>query len=105
MSARLVSNALMAALASCAVSGCAALKSSVLPADFAQDSVCIASQILAGDVSAVSIEAACLPGQLTTVVDAIEFLLTTSFGAAHPTVVAPLTQDIAAQRALGTAGR
>jgi hypothetical protein len=60
---------------------------SAIPADLVKDGDCVASQILAGVTDVSQIEAACLPGQLASVADLIDYLLRGQFGKEHPTLV------------------
>jgi hypothetical protein len=87
--------------------GCAAVKADTnLTTDLQADANCVAAQLLAGDTNPVGVEAACLPGQLTTVVDLLEALVTSSFGVKHPEVDAKtVLANVQAERAAGTAGR
>jgi Fe-S cluster assembly iron-binding protein IscA len=87
--------------------GCAAVKADTnLTPDLNADMECVAGQLLAGNTNPVLVEAACLPGQLTTVVDFMEALITSTFGIKHPEVDAKtVLANVQAERALGTAGR
>jgi hypothetical protein len=89
-----------------ALCGCAAVKADTnLTPDLQNDANCVAGQVLAGNLNPISVEAACLPGQLTTVVDLLEALVTSGFGAKHPEVVAPVLAQVSAARAAGTVGK
>jgi len=90
----------------CAACACSVIKADTnLQPDLHSDVNCVAVQVLAGNLSPISVEAACLPGQLTTVVDLLEALVTSDFGAKHPEVVAPVLGNVAAARAAGTVGK
>jgi hypothetical protein len=71
---------------------CASFNRSPLPKDFVQNGDCVANQILAGVTGVAQVEAACLPGQLQSVADLVDYLLRGDFGKAHPDKVAAMQE-------------
>ena len=67
--------------------GCKSFGNSPIPADLVKDGDCVAGQILAGVTDVAQVEAACLPGQLQSVADLIDYLLRGQFGKEHPALV------------------
>lgn len=78
------------------VAGCSSFMASPVPSDLQKDGDCVAAQLLAGVTDPVAIETACLPGQLQSVADLIDYLLRGNFGKAHPELV-PAMQKAAAE--------
>jgi hypothetical protein len=88
-----------------ALAGCAAFWASAIPGDLQKNEECVASQIEGGDLDPVTIEAACLPGQLATIVQIIETLFTSqSFDVKHAAQLPTLRANVTTAKAAIAAG-
>lgn len=87
------------------LAACSSFWASAVPADIQKNEECVAGQIEIGNLDPVAIEGVCLPGQLATVVDTIDYLFTSpAFSAKHAAVKPTLDANVKMARTAIAAG-